>query len=97
MINVNLVLHKLWGAEDFKSLWEKSGSITKNKHWDLQLTRYKPDYLGLRLDTCWRGRDHAGFSVELILFGYNFHANIYDSRHWDYKTNSWQIYTGDKE
>jgi hypothetical protein len=67
----------------------KWGSFSKYKHWELQLTKYTPEFLGFRLDTRWRGHDHAGILVELILLSYNFRANIYDSRHWDYINNSW--------
>lgn len=95
MIRFNLVLQNIWSKEDFRDIWNKSGSITKHKHWELQLTKYTPEYIGLKLDTCWRGRDHAGISVELMLIGYCFHVNIYDSRHWDYENNCWEIYTGD--
>lgn len=97
MLNFDLVLHNLWSKEKFKALWNKSGSITEYKHWELELTSYSKDFLGIRLDTRWRGRDHAGFSVEFILLGYNLHANIYDSRHWNYENNSWEIYTGENE
>lgn len=97
MIRFNLVLQNLWSKEDFCDIWNKSGSFTKHKHWELQLTKYTPEYIGLKLDTCWRGRDHAGISVELMLIGYCFHVNIYDSRHWNYETNSWEIYTGENE
>lgn len=97
MLRLDLVICNIWARENFKAFWNKSGSFTPNKHWELEFTSYSKDFLGIRLDTRWRGRDHAGFSVELILLGYNFHANIYDSRHWNYKTNSWEIYTGEYE
>lgn len=97
MIKIELVLHNLWARGNFKNLWNKAGSITRRKHWELELYRYSPEFLGIRLDTGWRGHDHAGFSVELILLGYILHAKIYDSRHWNYRTNSWEIYTGDTE
>lgn len=97
MLKFNCVLHNLWAKENFDSLWNKSGSFTKNKHWEIELTKYSNYFLGIRLDACWRGRDHAGFSVELMLLGYCFHVNIYDSRHWDYENNCWEIYTGEHE
>jgi hypothetical protein len=97
MINFNLVLHNLWCKENFKSIWDKSGSFTKHKHWELQLTRYKPEYIGLSVDTRWRGHDHAGISVELILLGYHFDARLYDSRHWDYTNNCWMTYTEEEK
>lgn len=97
MLRLELVLHNFWAKEKFKNHWNKSGSITKHKHWEVEFIQYKKDFLGVRLDTCWRGRDHAGLSVELILLGYTLSAKIYDSRHWNYFTNSWEIYTGEHE
>lgn len=97
MLRLDLVICNIWTKDKFKNLWNKAGSITKHKHWEVELYRYYPEFLGIRLDTCWRGGDHAGFSVELILLGYTFRAKIYDSRHWNYFTNSWEIYTGEYE
>lgn len=95
MIKVECVLRTLFFRENFKAIWNKTGTITRHKHWELELFRYVPDLIGFRLDTCWRGRDHAGVSVELILIGFTFRANIYDSRHWNYSTNTWELYTGE--
>jgi hypothetical protein len=35
-------------------------------------------------------RDHAGLDFELALFGYGVHFMIYDERHWNWETNSWE-------
>jgi hypothetical protein len=97
MIRSEFVLINLWVTERFRNIWDKSGSFTKNKHWELQLTRYTPELIGFRLDTRFRGHDHGCILVELILLGYNFHANIYDSRHWDYTNNTWMTYTEEEQ
>jgi hypothetical protein len=37
-------------------------------------------------------QSHAGLDVEVGLFGYCFHFNLYDSRHWNYDLKCWEIY-----
>ncbi len=34
-------------------------------------------------------QDHAGPEIELGLLGLNFHAMVYDKRHWDHDNNCW--------
>lgn len=37
-------------------------------------------------------QDHAGLNLELGLFGYEVHFTFYDSRHWNYESNTWENY-----
>jgi len=37
-------------------------------------------------------QDHAGFGMELDLFGWGIDFKIYDHRHWDFENNCWEIY-----
>ncbi len=41
--------------------------------------------------------DHAGFNLEIFLFGLRFHFNIYDCRHWDDETNDWEKYNQEEQ
>jgi len=34
--------------------------------------------------------DHAGASIMLGLFGYDVELHFYDTRHWNYLTNTWE-------
>jgi hypothetical protein len=36
-----------------------------------------------------RATDHAGFRVEIELFGFYFYFQVYDGRHWNYEQNRW--------
>lgn len=36
--------------------------------------------------------DHAGVSLKLGLLGFVFEGQIYDTRHWDYDNNQYQVY-----
>ena len=37
-------------------------------------------------------QDHAGVALTIGLFGYSVCVEFCDSRHWNYKTNSWEKY-----
>jgi hypothetical protein len=37
-----------------------------------------------------RKQDHAGASIGLDLIGFHVSIKIYDSRHWDYKLETWE-------
>lgn len=81
-----------------RGTWREYGNWTRtlwgHKVAEFQLTRFTGEILGFQFDTTWRGRDHAGFELELIIFCYTFALRCYDSRHWDYIKNSWAIYDG---
>jgi hypothetical protein len=43
----------------------------------------------LDIDIGWtRDRDHAGLVIGFALLGYGVLFRIYDTRHWDYETDS---------
>ncbi len=41
--------------------------------------------------------DHAGVSLGLGLLGFDVGLHFYDTRHWDYKNNRWEVYDEDSE
>ena len=91
MINLNFSIVNPWAKEKFKNLWHTHGSITKNKHWELEVLKHNYDILKISIAITAR-QDHAGLHLDLALFGYSICFNIYDSRHWDYKNKCWEIY-----
>lgn len=52
------------------------------KHWNLFEI-----YFGLT-NHC----DHAGLKFNFEILGLCFSFNIYDRRHWNYETNTWEIH-----
>jgi len=38
--------------------------------------------------------DHGGVHIMLGLFGYDIELHFYDTRHWNYETNTWEKYDG---
>lgn len=95
---------------DFKILWPwskgnnfvnyccKSWRLSKNKTFEIQLCRDGINPLiEFRVNVSWRGRDHAGSRISLALLGLNLLTQVYDSRHWNYEENRWEIYPGEAD
>jgi hypothetical protein len=90
MISVNFNICNPWSST-FKNLWCRAyNTPLKHKHIELEVTR---DFTLISFRFNWTIRQsHAGLDLEAGLFGYCFHFNFYDSRHWDCKTNTWEAY-----
>lgn len=76
----------------FKNLFCREPKISKHKCLCVEMIQCFDDLFALEIDLRWTGSDHAGPKFTLAFFGYSFSIGIYDTRHWDDKTNSWQIY-----
>ena len=88
-LNFNIVnpqrTNKVWNI-----LWSKSRLITKNKAWEFN--GYRTDHIiNIEFQLTLQG-DHAGARIMLGLFGYEVELAFYDTRHWDYDTNTWKCY-----
>lgn len=71
----------------------KEVKLSKNKNLEIQLLYTKwTRIFSMELALDFTGRDHAGPSFTIELFGLMFIINVYDSRHWDYETNDWEKY-----
>lgn len=92
MINLRLVLENPWSRGKFQNKWSKTKKLWGHRVFEMQLYKFSTDLLGFAVNTGWRGRDHAGPEFELMLFTYTLVIKFYDSRHWDYDTNKWQVY-----
>jgi len=88
--NVN-IRHPKW--------WDRFANI-KNWCWETPFKHKFVEVEVLKLDNLLRfefqvttQQDHAGFNIELGLFGYEVHFTFYDNRHWNYEEGRWKIYT----
>jgi hypothetical protein len=89
MFGLNLTVGNPWDkSNDFNSLYEKSGLLSKFKAWEFQVMKYSGMYATVEFTFTHRC-DHAGPSLEIGAFGYSIAAKIYDTRHWNTGTNSW--------
>jgi|APCry1669189768_1035252.scaffolds.fasta_scaffold174127_2 hypothetical protein len=77
--------------EFFKSLGCIAGKFTKYKAWELEHSFYTGLVADFELD--WKCRtDHAGFGFSVGLLGYGIAFRIYDTRHWNNETKTWEQY-----
>ena len=90
MISLNFNIRNPW-SNTFKNLWCQSYSTPfKNKFIELEVTR---DSTLVSFMFNWTIRQsHAGLDLEVGLFGYNVHFQLYDNRHWNTETGCWVRY-----
>ena len=72
----------------FSSVYCKSGKTwMSHKFWEINL--YKSNTIIRCISDFTIRKDHAGFSIELGLFGWDVEFKVYDHRHWDVDYNCW--------
>jgi len=77
---------QMW--REFKSYWETHYILSEHKAFEAQLSNTN-QLTGLNLDISFRGKDHAGPSLEVSLLGIELSLQIYDNRHWNYDKETW--------
>ena len=91
MINVYLCLTNPWSKGTFKNLWHKGGTLPGKKAWEVEVCYFPVTLFELLLR--WSVHtDHAGPKVEIVIFGWSFSAQIYDTRHWSFVSGTWELY-----
>lgn len=91
MINIQFSIHNPWAKEfRFHNYKCYSWKFGKNKALEVELLG-SSDIIDIHLSMT-RRQSHAGIKFELGLLGYNLHCMFYDTRHWDYVLNKWEIY-----
>lgn len=83
MIYIGFALRNPWSKQKFRQLKEKVVAVSKNKTIEIGLYR-NDSILGFSFGITAR-RDHAGFSWDIDLLGYQIDFIFYDNRHWDYR------------
>ena len=89
MIHISFGLSNPWSSP-FDNLWNRSGQLTKHTGWELELLKGR-HLIGFEFGYTMR-QSHAGLTIELALLGYSISFQIYDTRHWDYTANTWEVY-----
>jgi len=91
MITLDFSISMPWkSAKVWDILWNKSGSITRNKAWEFNGYR-TGRVINLEFEWTLQG-DHAGVRIMLGVVGYETELAFYDTRHWDYDVNTWKSY-----
>lgn len=91
MINFNFDICNPW-SDRWNILWNKSRFIGKNKA--VEFNGYRTNHI-FNVDFNFKpAGDHGGVHIMLGLFGYDIELHFYDTRHWNYETNTWEKYDG---
>jgi hypothetical protein len=67
------------------------GTITENKCWEIDISTSQYNSFDFRL-TFSTKVDHAGLKFCFAVCKFELRASIYDHRHWNYETDSWEKY-----
>jgi len=89
MINLNFTISNPWSSR-WDILWSNRKLIGKNKA--VEFNGYRTNHI-INVDFNFKpAGDHAGARIMLGLFGFDVELHFYDTRHWDYTTNTWEVY-----
>jgi hypothetical protein len=89
MINFNFGISNPF-SDRWNSLFSKSGLLRKYKAWEFNGYQTH-DLIDIDFRLSFTG-DHAGLQVMIGLFGYSLEFSLYDTRHWNDETNTWENY-----
>jgi hypothetical protein len=88
MITLSLSLSNPF-SNRYSVVYDKTGKTwNPHKFWDLSICK-RSSIIGFTFDFTMR-QDHAGFSLEIELFGWSIEYGFYDNRHWDYENGCWE-------
>lgn len=100
MIYFSFAIQNPW-HNDKSSPWKDLGQgdwpITKNKTFEWGIDYATWEWFEIRLDTRWRGQDHAGPRFDIRLFGFGLRLGVSDNRHWNTDENRWVDYSNPEE
>jgi len=87
MFNFDLSLRNPF-SKRFKLLTGKSGTLLSNKAWEANV--YATNTIVKFSIAITTRSDHAGLNIYIGLIGFEYEFHFYDTRHWCYKTDSWE-------
>lgn len=90
MISFNFNLRNPW-SQKFKNLWSRAYDTPFTSKF-IELEVYKDSSLFSFNFNLTTRQSHAGLDIEVGVFGYCFHFNFYDIRHWNYEAGRYYIY-----
>ena len=91
MINFSFNIFNPW-SNRWDILWHRSKLLGKHKA--VEFNGYRTYHI---IDVNFEFKptgDHVGVSLMLGLLGYVVELHFYDTRHWDYETNTWETHNG---
>jgi hypothetical protein len=89
MIKLNCSITNPWSSKwDAGRAWGRK--LTTTKAWECQL--YRSNVIIEAVFEFTTRQDHAGLRLEFGIASWCFTFNIYDTRHWNYAENCYQVY-----
>ena len=90
MIDLSFTISNPW-SKTWRPLWSRSYNTPfKNKHIEIETMR--DNTIASFEFKITANQSHAGLYLGLSLLGHRINFTFYDSRHWDYTHNRWEIY-----
>lgn len=77
----------------YRNIFDFSKKLTENKAFEAEcfVCNNSQNIVEFEIDLHLWGKDHAGPSVCFALFGLHLGLSLYDIRHWNYTTNTWEV------
>ena len=93
MIRAHFTISNPWPCKTSETFFCKEWIVTAHKSFEIEcyISPYN-DLLEIMIDTHFSGSDHAGPEISLTFFGINLRCKLYDHRHWNYTTKTWETY-----
>jgi len=89
MIDFSFNISNPW-SNRWDILWSLRKIVSKNKA--VEFNGYRTNHI-INADFNFKpAGDHGGVRLMLGLFGFNVELYFYDTRHWDYTTNTWETH-----
>jgi len=90
MIDLSFTISNPW-SKTWRPLWSRSYNTPfKNKHIEIETMR--DNTIASFEFKITANQSHAGLYLGLSLLGHRINFTFYDSRHWVYMHNRWEIY-----
>ena len=78
-------------AEYFKSFWCKTIQLAEYKFFEAQSYFHSKSLVDIEFR--WTTKtDHAGVTIDVVLFGLGIVVSIYDCRHYDDDAGCWEVH-----
>ena len=75
-------------SDTWTILWNKSSFLSKNKA--IEFNGYRTNHI-INVDFNFNPKgDHAGARVMLGVLGFDIELHFYDTRHWNWETDTWE-------
>ena len=92
MFKLDFSITNPWIYHPWRSIWQRTWPVTRHRTLEICVDRYADHIISLKLDSTWRGHDHAGPQFEVRVFSLGLMISLPDNRHWDYNINCWENY-----